>query len=40
MQDFKGVTGSHKFNADHDTEVRIILLTVKDGEMQLAKDQL
>lgn len=40
MDGFSGVTGSHKFNADHDTEVRIILLTVKDGEIVLAEKQL
>lgn len=40
MDGFSGVTGKHKFDSNHDTEVPIILLTVKDGKIQLAEKQL
>ncbi len=40
MDGFSGVTGKHKFDANHDTEVPIILLTVKDGQIVLAEKQL
>lgn len=40
LEGFAGVTGNHKFDGNHDTEVTIILLTVKDGQIQLAEKQL